>query len=417
MLKTLNSQALTINLCEHDLGFADTTQFIGQDIGWIGQGRAETATRFGLNMQQQGFHLLVLGSPGSGRTSLMLEAIHAAAAKRETAPDLVYLYNFEAPDQPLALRLNAGSGVDLRNALDQFVRQLARVIPAFLNDVAVAQSAQEAQADLPAPEVQTDTKTEASDEALIDLAANERVLMAVNRYLDEQIAKLDESVKANISQSKILTQYLDGLKRDTLENLEIFQINPNAEPEVLIESFLSRYRVNLLINHRHAKSAPVIYDDDPTFQSLFGGLDSAADAGGSTPEFMRLRAGNLLRADGGYLMLHLRDILADQQNGSQILEKLHRFLRNGRVQIEELAGASGHGSVIHLTPEALAVKVKVILIATREEYYQLQDESPELASYFRVKVDFDDFFRQRRKTARRLQLLSQNAASISNCRI
>lgn len=397
MLQTLTPLQLTSTLSENDLGFSDTSQLTQNEIGWIGQSRAENAARFGLNMPRQGFHLLVLGSPGTGRTSLMLGAIHAAASRLQAAPDFVYLYNFDVPDQPLALRLQAGYGVELRRVLDQFVRQLAKIIPAFLGDVAEQAeremqpdaSSSEAGVEMPAESVSTG---ETSTEGLIDISANERVLLAVNRYLDEQISRLNNDISARILQPEKFTAFLAALKRDTLENLELFQLNANTETDDLMEGFLSRYRANVLVNHQHASSAPVVYDDDPTFQSLFGGLEGASESGGSAPEFMRLRAGNLLRADGGYLMLHLRDILADQQNGSQILEKLHRFLRNGRVQIEELAGASGHGSPIHLTPEALAVNVKMVVIATREEYYELQNEAPELAGFFRVKVDFSDDF-------------------------
>jgi len=87
-------------------------------------------------------------------------------------------------------------------------------------------------------------------------------------------------------------------------------------------------------------------------------------------------------------MLYLRDINADQQSGVQILEKLHRFLRNGSIQIEESSGTPGQSAGSHFAPEALAANVKLVMIATREEYYALQDELPEFARYFQIKVDF-----------------------------
>jgi len=87
-------------------------------------------------------------------------------------------------------------------------------------------------------------------------------------------------------------------------------------------------------------------------------------------------------------MFYLRDINADQQSGSQILEKLHRFLRNCTIQIEEAGGTAGQNAGIHFAPEALSANVKLVLIATREEYYALQDELPEFARYFQIKVDF-----------------------------
>ena len=66
--------------------------------------------------------------------------------------------------------------------------------------------------------------------------------------------------------------------------------------------------------------------------------------------FLRLRVGNLHKADGGMLLLHLRDLLSDEQNGAQMIEKLHRFLRNGTLQIEDASsGAQSANYVVNNT--------------------------------------------------------------------
>ena len=70
------------------LGFASTSELQGQPLPWIGQERAEAAARFGLGMQQPDYHLFVLGDLGSGRTSLLTQAMHEAAAQRPVPPDL-----------------------------------------------------------------------------------------------------------------------------------------------------------------------------------------------------------------------------------------------------------------------------------------------------------------------------------------
>ena len=373
MLQTLSTRQLSLKIDAQSLGFADTSQLVINNLvnkPWIGQTGAEKAARFGLSLQQPGFNLLVLGEPGCGRTSLLLSAMQEAAAICLPAGDLAFLYNFEVPEKPLALPLPAGKGAVLRVALDHYIRQLAKVMPVLMA--------------APVPTI------DSSVTVTLPIAA-------IDQFLDEQFALLDAAAGAKVV---LYTRYLSALRRDTLDNLELFQLNSNADADGVLESFLSRYRVNLLVDNRDARHAPVIYDDDPGFHSLFGGMESAADSAGNLPEFLRLHAGNLLRANGGMLMLHLRDILADQQNGSQILEKLHRFLRNGRVQIEESSGSSSHSSVSYLAPEALPVQVKVVVIATREEFYGLQNEAPELASFFRIKVDFVDSFAANRETYR-----------------
>lgn len=366
MHQTLIPQQLRLNIDLADLDFADTSQLTGKSNQWIGQSDAEQAARFGLDLAQPGFHLAVLGEPGSGRTSMLLGAMRQAAAKRPLAADLAYVNNFEVPEKPVSLTLQPGTGVLLRDALDQFIRQLARGIPGLLG----VTSPETSQPDL------------ASEKNLTEAAR-----AAAAAFVSIKLSLLKNTVSSSVRETASWTTYLAALEQDVIENLEAFQLTA-AESDGALENVLSRYRANLLVDNRGLQGAPVICDDDPSMQSLFGLMEGASDNSNSA-DFMRLRTGNVLRASGGMLMLHLRDILADQQNGSQILEKLHRFLRNGRVQIEESAsGASGHGVVSHLAPDPLPAQVKIVLIASRQDYYELQTDAPELASYFRIKVEF-----------------------------
>ena len=80
------------------------------------------AARFGLGMDQPDYNLFVLGEVGSGRSSLLHQAMVAAAANRAAPPDLCYLHNFDAPERPLALRLPAGQGRLLRQLLARLTK-------------------------------------------------------------------------------------------------------------------------------------------------------------------------------------------------------------------------------------------------------------------------------------------------------
>jgi predicted ATP-dependent protease len=377
MLKTLGTQDLTLAIDSESLGFGDTSQLAALSAdkpAWIGQPEAERAASFGLNLQQPGFHLLVLGEPGSGRTSLLQQLMQQTAAQQPSAPDIVYLHNFAVPERPLALFIEAGAGAELRAALDQLVRQLARTVPALLH---------EAMARLPET---------GRGEFTVEKIVTEQAGQAIASFIDEQLAKLERGIRPELLQRSEFGEFLRALRNDVLENLDAFQPGAGSEADEAMESVLSRYRANLLVDNRRGQGAPAIYDNDPSFQSLFGGMEAAGDHAVGDADFLRLRAGNLLRANGGMLMLHLRDLQADQHSGSQILEKLQRFMRNNSVQIEEPAAASGHGTASHLALEALPVEAKLILIATRDEYYQLYEDAPDFFSYFRIKVDFTDSF-------------------------
>lgn len=363
MQKTLNPQQLTLNIDSKQFNFADTSELIGADFksaqyqAWVTQVEAKKAAEFGLSIPQTGFNLLALGEPGSGRTTLMLSVMHDAAAKLPVSSDLVVLSQFDGSGKPMFLKLPAGAGTQLKQALDTFVRNFAK-----------------------------DLST------LLEAKVQQNSIAPLQIFLEGQLSMVKASLTL-ISPDKIPAHYFSALQKDVLETLEVWQPTTNAEGEtnlevLLSESFFGRYRANVLVEHHAGQTASVLYDNDPTLHSLFGGVEAASETS-TTPEFMRLRAGNLLRADGGTLLLHLRDILADEQNGSQILEKLHRFLRNGTLQIEDIS-SSGQGSNFVSAQTAIPVAVKLVLIATREDYYELLEIKPDFFDYFPIKIEFAD---------------------------
>lgn len=354
-------EQLTLNIPVEQFNFADTSELIAVDSksaqhqAWVAQSEAKKAAEFGLNLQQAGFNLLALGESGTGRTTLMLSAMHEAASRQSAPSDLIALHQFDSNTKPLFLKLSAGVGTQLKQALDQFVRQLTKELA-----------------------------------NLLEAKIKDNASTSIQEFLNAQISTIKTSI-SEIQANKQLTQYFELLQKDILDTLEAWQPSASAEDNnldaLLSEGFFGRYRVNVLVEHAKNQPAPVIYDNDPSLQSLFGGIESAGDSS-TTPDFMRLRAGNLLRADGGALLLHLRDILADEQNGTQVIEKLHRFLRNGTLQIEDLTSSSSQGSSFASAQDAIPVSVKLVLIATREDYYELIDEKYDFFSYFPIKIEF-----------------------------
>ena len=370
MSQHLTPQQLTLNISAKQFNFADTSELLGakhlsaQHQAWFAQSEAKKAAEFGLTIRQPGFNLLALGEPGTGRTTLMLSAMHEAAAKQDAPCDLVALYQFDSSGKPLFLKLPCGVGTQLKQALDHFVRQLAKELASLL-------------------------------EARIKDNASTLII----QFLATQLGNIKTNVP-HIVINKALMLYFELLQKDVLEYLEAWQPSAAGDSDsnleaLLSESFFGRYRVNVLVEHtpgliadsQTKPSTPVIYDNDPSLQSLFGGIESAGDSS-STPDFMRLRAGNLLRADGGTLLLNLRDILADEANGSQLLEKLHRFLRNGTLQIEDLTSSGSQGGSFVSAQAAIPVSVKLVLVATRDDYYLLIDEKYDFFNYFPIKIEF-----------------------------
>ena len=112
MSQHLTPEQLTLNISAKQFNFADTSELLGakhlsaQHQAWFAQSEAKKAAEFGLTIRQPGFNLLALGEPGTGRTTLMLSAMHEAAAKQDAPCDLVALYQFDSSGKPLFLKLD-----------------------------------------------------------------------------------------------------------------------------------------------------------------------------------------------------------------------------------------------------------------------------------------------------------------------
>lgn len=357
-VKTLSSEGLCLEVSPNIFPFLDTSTLVSASANQVEeviQLEAKKAAEFGLAIQGQGFNVLALGSAGTGRTSLLSQLMNQQAhLVRHHHRDLVALYHFSDETKPLLLKLSAGEGKALKLAHEHFVRHMSKVL---------AISAEE--------------KTTQNTIDQLKNVVTEALTIIKNQC-------------AFVTQYAALDQYYADLQKDADEYLDAWQPTQHHESDshienMLSEAFLNRYRVNLLVSHAQNTSAPVVVDQDPSLVSLFGGVENSEN--NQTPDFLRLRAGNLLRADGGALLLHLRDLLADEQNGAQLLEKLHRFLRNGCVQIEDIS-SNNQGSHFFTADTSVPVNVKIVLIATREDYYDLLEVMPDFFRFFPIKVEF-----------------------------
>ncbi|MFZ3126680.1 MAG: AAA family ATPase [Rhodoferax sp.] len=452
---SLPSAQLRLTIAPESLGFASTAELVQHPLPWIGQERAEKAARFGLTMDQPDYNLFVLGEVGSGRSSLLGQVMHEAAAGRPVPPDLCYLHNFDAPEHPRALRMPPGQGRQLRQLMAKLTHTLQKEIPLRLasedfkseseriqNAYKLEESKAYAELDAFAEARhfslfresghlvftlvgdQGHALTEGEAHALpkerraeIDLAEQElreeitrfmetmrpieRVMnealsslrrQVVKPVLDHELQDIRNSLKKQIKDSVKLGAYLDQVLHDTLEHLELFsptdeEENEEARREALAQ-LLMRYRVNLVVDNEGRTGAPVIIEENPMFRTLFGSVEYQAEEDVLMTDFSRIRAGSLLKAHGGFLLLQLRDLLTDEL----AWEKLRRFLRSGRVQIEEPGTGMMPMAAVSLEPEAVDAEVKIILIGSVEHYYALQEGDPEFARRFRVKVDFAESF-------------------------
>jgi hypothetical protein len=80
----------------------------------VGQPRAVEALELALSHELPGCHAFVTGPAGTGRRTVAERHLRRRAMERPAPPDHVYVHNFAAPAQPLALALPAGRAHALR---------------------------------------------------------------------------------------------------------------------------------------------------------------------------------------------------------------------------------------------------------------------------------------------------------------
>jgi len=187
--------------------------------------------------------------------------------------------------------------------------------------------------------------------------------------------------------------YLDDVSRDVIENVETIIAAPEkAGPDgVSAETadghpLFRRYRVNLIVDNAGQNHAPVVYEDDPTYDRLLGRIEHRAEMGTLVTDFHLIRAGALHRANGGYLILDAHKLLTRPM----AWEGLKRALKAGEVRIEPAAQAMGLLSTVTLEPEPIAIDVKIVLVGERRLYYLLSELDPDFGRLFKVAADFDE---------------------------
>jgi lon-related putative ATP-dependent protease len=147
---------------------------------------------------------------------------------------------------------------------------------------------------------------------------------------------------------------------------------------------LRRYQVNVLVDHSESEGAPVIYEDNPTYQNLVGRVEHMAQMGALLTDFSLIKAGTLHQANGGYLILDARKVLTQPY----AWDGLKRVLQSGKIRIESVGQMLSLVSTISLEPEAIPLQVKVALFGEQLLYYMLWQLDPDFRELFKVAADF-----------------------------
>jgi lon-related putative ATP-dependent protease len=191
-----------------------------------------------------------------------------------------------------------------------------------------------------------------------------------------------------------VVEHLRRIQADVVEHVEaLVDDAPEGIPAPFValvqkrqEAAVDRYGVNPITDRSALDHAPVVYEDDPTFERLLGRIEQRAEMGALVTDFALIRGGTLHRANGGYLVVDARRLLAQPL----AYERLKRALRAGEIRIEPAARALGVLQTAVVEPEPIPLDVKVVLLGDRTLYFMLCEADPEFEELFKIAADFDE---------------------------
>jgi len=411
----------------------------------VGQARAKEALEFGLSMRDMEYHVFVDGPPNTGKTHLVRSFVEKIAKDQAPPPDWVYVHNFRQPDEPRALRLPPGGGREFAKEMADLVEVLKKRIPDMFEGEEHARRKEELQAGFknrrteifseldrqareegyvlkfeptgimvapadedgqPMPEArirEMDEEERAvlrkkSDSIQIKVTESLRQIAGFEKEMSKAMAELDrEMVMQSVGHlfDELLDKYaeqaevlvhLQQVREHVVDNFSQFQKKeqPAGMPFPMVSDELDtkKYEVNVFVDNSDSEGAPVVVESHPTFPNLFGRIERQAQFGALTTDFTLLKPGALHKANGGFLVIPVLDLLKLMLPW----DSLKRALRDRKVYMEDAVEQLGYMVTRTLRPEPIPLDVKVILVGHSYLYHLLLDYDPQFPKFFKVRA-------------------------------
>ncbi len=425
----------------------NTTAEVPPIEGIIGQERAAKAIEFGLQIEQDGYNIYVSGIPGSGRTTSVEVAVREIAKKRPTPDDWCYVYNFKEPDSPEYLRFPPGKAEVFRKDMETLVEELKIDLPRAFESKAYeeqknsiirkfqkrkeeivseieerAKNASFALKHTPSgfvfvPLVEgkplTDEDMEKlTEEARKEIKTKEEVLVSelaeafreirqADRATREELQKIEHEttlftvsprineLKEKYAEFPDVIEYLEEVQKDIVENPSNFEEKKDVEilpglKAPIRENQLFKYQVNVLIDNSKTQGAPVVKETQPTCYNLTGRIEYRPTLGAMFTDFTMIKPGAIHKANGGYLILNILDVLRNYY----AWDALKRTIKNKDIRIEDINEQFRIINTPTLKPKPIPANVKIILIGSPLIYYLLYTYDEDFEKLFKVRADF-----------------------------
>ena len=438
--------------CNVDLFNFDTTDTLQPINTGIGQDRGIKALEFGLNVDINGYNIYLEGPSGVGKTMYTKHYLDTISKKKKTPQDWCYVYNFDNPNEPVAISLTAGQGKEFKEAMDRFIADIKRDIKeTFSNDDFEKEKAllkQEYETKrtvlmdkLNATSIQYGFQVKSAKNGIYMMPViNGRTIEEEEfEKLDEQIKKEFEEkssivqqhvmeaitqikmiqseadkkvsewqsnvalltvnahinyIKANFKRNKKINKFLDDVKKDILRNINAFLTADDEKNQQPPQPMQRQELVKPWLNYRVN-----LFIDNSNRE----GAPVIMDSNYSYPNlFGKLEYENYygsLKTDYTMLkpgLLHIANggylimQATDILSNQMCYETLKKVLRTKELGIENLVDQHSSMVMVSLKPEPIPLNLKVIVIGSDSIYQTLISVDNDFKKLFKIKVEFED---------------------------
>jgi lon-related putative ATP-dependent protease len=229
----------------------------------------------------------------------------------------------------------------------------------------------------------------------VDKETKKRLQEFDRQIADFAVGHLIDELRQDYGHLEEVGTYLSQVQADVVDNVDNFREEKDGETGLAgavragqRHDLLHRYQVNLLVDNSGLEGAPVIFEPNPTYGNLAGRMEHRSELGALVTDFTMIKPGALHRARGGFLVVEMESLLANEL----AWDALKRTLKNRSIRIEEAASQLQVISTSTLEPEPIPFDAKVVLIGDPMTYYLLQDYDQDFRKLFKVQADFGDEF-------------------------
>jgi lon-related putative ATP-dependent protease len=224
-----------------------------------------------------------------------------------------------------------------------------------------------------------------------------RVRHQVNRDIAEFVLQtLFAELQETFSEHANALAYLEQVREDMVQNVSMFlhQERPQGGPPGLQEMIagmgggggddMTRYKVNVFVDHSRSQGAPFVSEQSPTYHNLFGRMQHVLRQGVMSTDFTMLSAGAIQKANGGFLVLQVADLLTYPF----VWQALKQAIKNRQAKIENVAEQYSLIATSNLEPEAIPLDVKIVLVGNSNLARMLMLHDEDFSKLFKVKAEF-----------------------------